>query len=1073
MGKTSLWLPVFVLLGWFTPAAAAAPANDDFANSLVVSNFNLTITASNVGATKEPGEPSHAGNAGGASVWWTWIAPTSGPVKMFTFGSTLTGGGAMDTLLAVYTGASVTNLSSVAFNNDQTDEFIQDKWSYLAFNATAGTAYRIAVDGALATNGMTGSVVLRIFANNDNFTNRVVLAGLGARSTNWNMGAGREAGELDYRPDDTPGVTNIAAKSVWWSWTAPTNTNVKISTAGSSLDSILTVFTSVSTNATFATLTQRASNNDDTNLLASTSFVTFSATSNQTYYINVDGNDFSGTGELADVGEIVLTVAADNNSFPGRIALSGTNIQARGTSLRATKQTGEPVHSPDPGDLGGASVWWTWTAPFSGFVTINTSGSDFDTVLAVYTNSSTAFNTFVLTASSDDEPSLPFDKNSQVTFLTPAGVTYQIAVDGFDGAAGNVDLNLTFLPANVPPTLAVIADRTINEDAGPQVINLTGIGPGAPDETGQTVTITAVSSDTGLLSDPIITYTNGAATGTLTFAPQTNANGAAAITITVSDTGGTANGGINTLIRSFFVTINEMNDAPTLDPIAGLTVLEDSGANDITLTGISAGGDEFQEVTITATSSSTALVPHPVIAYNSLDTEGVLTFTPASNASGTTTITVIARDDGGTAGGAKDAATNTFVIVVTTVNDPPVLTNLTNLTVNEDSGLRTVSLAGIGPGAANESQALTFAVFASDTNLLTGVAVTYVSPAATGTLRFTPVNNNFGTATVTVILSDTGGTADGGVDSTTNTFLVTVLPVNDRPTLTSASLTNRTILEDAGPQFIALSGISAGATNEASQTLTVTASSSNPALIPNPAILYTNGQSTGELSFATVTNANGTATLTVVVADDGGTANGGIAAVTNSFSVVVTAVNDPPIIDPLANFLLDESAGGQAITFFVTGIASGPPGDGAFVVNSRAVTSGNPGLVPTPSITHVTGGSTAQITFTPVVNAFGTATISVIFGDTGGTANGGINSSTNTFRVTVLPSAAASTLTVARTNNTATLSWPATISGWVPQASTNLASWSTLGGTPVNLGGRFTLTDTIGSNGKFYRLTKP
>src|SRR5205823_7622696 len=98
----------------------------------------------------------------------------------------------------------------------------------------------------------------------------------------------------------------------------------------------------------------------------------------------------------------------------------------------------------------------------------------------------------------------------------------------------------------------------------------------------------------------------------------------------------------------------------------------------------------------------------------------------------------------------------------------------------------------------------------------------------------------------------------------TNTFLLTVNPVNDPPTLNA--LANLTINEDGGLQTIALSGIAAGPGNE-SQPLSVTATSSNPSVIPNPTVNYFSPNATGSLTFIPVTNANGVATITVTVND--------------------------------------------------------------------------------------------------------------------------------------------------------------------------------------------------------------
>src|SRR5205814_72711 len=68
-------------------AASTGPANDNFANASVLSGSTASATGTNLGATKESGEPSHAGNSGGHSVWWNWTAPASGQATIDTSGS--------------------------------------------------------------------------------------------------------------------------------------------------------------------------------------------------------------------------------------------------------------------------------------------------------------------------------------------------------------------------------------------------------------------------------------------------------------------------------------------------------------------------------------------------------------------------------------------------------------------------------------------------------------------------------------------------------------------------------------------------------------------------------------------------------------------------------------------------------------------------------------------------------------------------------------------------------------------------------------------------------------------------
>ena len=129
-----------------------APSNDNFANAIPIVGASATVTGSNVGATKEAGEPDHGGNPGGSSAWWSWTAPSSGAYVITTRGS------GFDTTLGVYVGSSVASLFTMASNDDGPN---MGTASLVAFNAAAGTTYRIAVDGYA---GAQGDIVLSVYA---------------------------------------------------------------------------------------------------------------------------------------------------------------------------------------------------------------------------------------------------------------------------------------------------------------------------------------------------------------------------------------------------------------------------------------------------------------------------------------------------------------------------------------------------------------------------------------------------------------------------------------------------------------------------------------------------------------------------------------------------------------------------------------------------------------------------------------------------------------------------------------------------------------------------------------------
>jgi hypothetical protein len=142
-----------------------------------------------------------------------------------------------------------------------------------------------------------------------------------------------------------------------------------------------------------------------------------------------------------NVTRVTVTIPSDcqapsNDNFGSPLVLSGVYANARGDNACASKENGEPNHG---GDTGGRSVWYRWTSPVSGNVTINTVGSDFDTLLAVYTGDS--FGALNLIAQNDDIVNTVI-KQSLVTFNAVADTTYRIAVDGWGAAVGGVTLNI-------------------------------------------------------------------------------------------------------------------------------------------------------------------------------------------------------------------------------------------------------------------------------------------------------------------------------------------------------------------------------------------------------------------------------------------------------------------------------------------------------------------------------------------------------------------------------------------------------------------------------------------------------
>jgi hypothetical protein len=133
------------------------PPNDYFTNRTVITNNSAVKFGTNFFATKESGEPNHANNQGGKSLWWRWTAPTNGVLQLNTVGSSFV------SLLAAYTGDSVTNLSKLAANNGNNNG---DGYARINFAVAAQTEVQIAVDGfnniGGAANAQSGAVVLNL-----------------------------------------------------------------------------------------------------------------------------------------------------------------------------------------------------------------------------------------------------------------------------------------------------------------------------------------------------------------------------------------------------------------------------------------------------------------------------------------------------------------------------------------------------------------------------------------------------------------------------------------------------------------------------------------------------------------------------------------------------------------------------------------------------------------------------------------------------------------------------------------------------------------------------------------------
>lgn len=306
--------------------------------------------------------------------------------------------------------------------------------------------------------------------------------------------------------------------------------------------------------------------------------------------------------------------------------------------------------------------------------------------------------------------------------------------------AGIADIGWELTSNNQAPTLDLINDRTINEDAAEQVIDLTGITAGGTDS--QALRVTAVSSQTSLIPDPQVTYTSAENTGSLHFTPTGNQHGTVQITVTVEDAGDDGNldssGDNATFTRTFDVTVTPVNDDPLLDSLNDITIGEDAGEQTVTLNGISPGLNETELVRITAISNNPTLIPDPTISHTAGNANGSLKFTSTNNQHGTAQISVVVEDagDDGDLNSAADnlSVTRTFNVTVTPVNDVPQASDVTYKPVENNLFVKGQANGLVTLVNDVDGDNLTFSVASAPSN-------GSLSLNADGSFTYTPDNN--------------------------------------------------------------------------------------------------------------------------------------------------------------------------------------------------------------------------------------------------------------------------------------------------------------------------------------------
>lgn len=431
-------------------------------------------------------------------------------------------------------------------------------------------------------------------------------------------------------------------------------------------------------------------------------------------------------------------------------------------------------------------------------------------------------------------------------------------------------------PSNGAPFLIEPTSLTFDEDQ-PVTINLTGIDDGDFLLT-QSISISAVSGNQNIVAIPSVSYTPGQTIGSISLTPVLNSNGIVPIYLKIQDNGGIANNGIDTTIYTLNVNFISVNDAPVV-------------VNDSTIT------NEDTPVTLNILANDTD-VDNAILANSvdlnltaagiqstltnaqgvwSVNTSGILTFTPALNYFGTASISYKVKDD-------ILALSNlgTITVIVNSVNDAPLAVN-NAATINEDSPFN----LNIASNDSDVDNALDLTSI--DIDLLTvGIQDTFQSTNGlwtvngSGILSFVPVLNYNGVVSLNYTINDIAG-----LTSNTAIVTLTINAVNDAPvaandtglTQEDLAVSIDLLMNDYDvDNLLAVNTVDLNTVNPGVQSAIITAAG-------NWAV-----NTSGILTFTPAINYNGLATLSYSVKDASGLVSN-IASIT----VTVSAVNDAPV----------------------------------------------------------------------------------------------------------------------------------------------------------------------------------
>ena len=416
--------PVFAVAVAFGTNTAVS-TNVNFASSLNLGPLTngvgvVGINSSN-SVSPANGPAQIAGKPAAGFLWYNWTASFTGVISMTTRGSSF------DTLLGVYTGSYPGSLVSVGEDDDSGGFFT----SLETFNCVQGTTYQIVVAGY---KGATGNVVLAVSPGPPLLPGPVGGYSVGAPLP---VILQQPASQI-VNVGDTVTLSVTASNAVTYQWYFA---NIPISSLNTNI--LVTNTPTVAGVSTNYLIIKNFPTNAVGNyyVMVGTAQSEPAAVELQDPALTLGSPPYLAVDKFSDAVDLTAGGATEQRYRPDDAGgdTGGFTLSQSFSTMSATKEEGEPNHAGQPG---GASYWYSYTAPGSGSLRFDTIGSTFNTILAIYTGPGNSFSTLTNVGAAYTTNYVQQGQPVVVVTNVIARTKYFIAIDGYLGASGAARLNV-------------------------------------------------------------------------------------------------------------------------------------------------------------------------------------------------------------------------------------------------------------------------------------------------------------------------------------------------------------------------------------------------------------------------------------------------------------------------------------------------------------------------------------------------------------------------------------------------------------------------------------------------------